>query len=424
MSSKLISFFFLVLLLGCSCTPTPSPDIKVEGIQPVWSTKLPGKAGIYNDGLIGLPIYDDKIMFHSTYSTGIVNDVFEEDNRIHALNMETGEIQWTYPTSYNKNKPMLFGGTAYQLNEFVVAKMQILGSVLTDKLVGVNLKTGQELWYKEIPAINSYNIRPDVVGTSSDFFYFEQTNKNAILCKGDIYTGQTKAVLEIQPEHCYNYNFGTSNVLFHSNKKLVIMGAKERNSLSSDDQLKDSYIYIVDVANNYSLNKILLKTDIGGDKDMLIARIYCDDDKIFAACGLTTVCYNLNTQTVEWTYKSTESYNYMTNNVVVNDGVVFLYGDNRYVGLDAQTGKKLYQGDIQCGNADAFNGSVYVIGCDAKLYILDIQTGKILHRIICPEEYTTNTGFNTYCKPQVYGDKLYVFGNYHAYCYEAVPKEE
>ena len=147
-------------------------------------------------------------------------------------------------------------------------------------------------------------------------------------------------------------------------------------------------------------------------------------NKIFFTAGRMSSCFNISSNTLEWTYKSTESYNYMTNKVVVNNGVVFLYGDNRFVGLDANTGEKLYQGDIQCGNANAFNGYVYVIARDAKLYILNIKTGKTLHRIVCPEKYTTNTGFFTACKPQVYGDKLYVFGNYHAYCYDAVPKEE
>ncbi len=407
----------------CSCTPIPQPEVEIEGIKPIWETKLPGKAGIYNYGLKGLPIYEGKIMFHSTYFSDIISGDFEEDNRIHTLDMKTGEIQWTYPTSYIKNKPMLFGGVPYQYNEYVVTKMRKQGSIETDKLVGLNLKTGHELWYKEIPKTNSYNIRTDVVGNDNNFFYFEQTDKNAILCKGDMLTGKTNYVLEIQSEYGYNFNYGTSNILYHGDKNLIIMGAKELNSLSSDNPLKDSYIYIIDLANNYSLKKVLFETNLGGDKDMSIAHIYCDGDKIYAACGLTTICYNLNTQIIDWTYKSTESYNYMTNNVVVNNGIVFLYGDNRFVGLNAETGEKLYQGDNYCSEANAFNGYVYLIG-DSKLYILDIKTGKTLHRIICPEEYTINEGFNPYCIPTVYGDKLYVFGYYHAYCYEAIPKEE
>ena len=118
----------------------------------------------------------------------------------------------------------------------------------------------------------------------------------------------------------------------------------------------------------------------------------------------------------------------MTNDVVVNNGVVFLFGSNRYVGLNAETGEKIYQGDIGCGNANAFNGYVYIISNDGHMYILDIKTGKKLHRITCPERVLPNPKwggvFATGCKPQVYGNKLYVFSCTSAYCYDAVPKEE
>jgi len=415
----LIFLFSILFLLGCSCTPTPIPE--VEGIKPIWETELPGKAGIYNDGLIGFPKYENNLIFHSTYFTGIINNDFQEDNRIHSLDMETGEIKLTSPTSYNKNKPMLFGGVPYQYNEYIVTKMRKQGSVLTSKLICLNLETGQELWFKEIPETKSYGWSTDVVGNDNNFFYFEQTDKNAILCKGDMLTGMTNNVLVVQPNKEFNFSTISSNLVFQKEKKLIITGGWERDTQNSDIYASINYLYIIDIDSNKVINKVYSDSL---DSHMSISFIYCNGDKIYAACGLSTICYNLDTQVIDWTYKSTESYNYMANHVVVNDGVVFLYGDNRFIGLDAQTGEKLYQGNLQCGEANAFNGYVYVIARDAKLYILDIKTGKTLHRIICPEEYSTHTGFLTYCKPQVYGDKLYVFGNYHAYCYEAVPKEE
>ena len=298
--------------------------------------------------------------------------------------------------------------------------MRILGSVLTDKIVGVNLKTGNELWYKEIPEANSYNIRTDVVGEGEDFYYFEQTKNNSILRKGNVVSGQATDILEIQPAQGYNYCKASSNVIFVKEKKLIIIGAWEMDTTNRDYSTSKNYLCILDLKTNTILNKVYSELF---EPDMSISHIYSDGGKIYAACGLTTICYNLNTQIIDWTYKSTESYNYMTNNVVVNNGIVFLYGDNRFVGLNAETGEKLYQGDNYCSEANAFNGYVYLIG-DSKLYILDIKTGKTLHRIICPEEYTINEGFNPYCIPTVYGDKLYVFGYYHAYCYEAIPKEE
>lgn len=411
---------FVLFMLGCSCTPTSIPE-EVEGIKPLWSTKLPGKAGVYNRGIIGFALFDGKAHFHSTYYTGIINDVFEEDNRIHALDIETGKIQWTYPTSYNKSKPMFFGGAPYQYNEYVVTKMWKQGSIKTDKLVGINFQTGKEIWFNEIPITYSNVCSTDVVGEEESFYLFEQTRKNAILCKGNIYTGETDAVLVVEPEQGYNYTNITSNVVFQKEKSQIIAGAWERDTTNRDTYAYQNFLYIIDAKNNFTLTKI--HSDFF-DKKMLIAYISCHGDKVYAACGLTTICYNLNTLTVNWTYKSTESYNYMTNQIVVNDGIVLLYGDNRYVGLDAHTGEKLYQGDIQCAKANAFNGYAYIIGRDEYLYILDIKTGRKIHKITCPDKLNSGDGFHIACTPQVYGDKLLVFGYYHAYCYDAVPKEE
>jgi hypothetical protein len=295
------------------------------------------------------------------------------------------------------------------------------GYIKTDKLVGINFQTGKEIWFNEIPITYSNVCSTDVVGEEESFYLFEQTRKNAILCKGNIYTGETDAVLVVEPEQGYNYTNITSNVVFQKDKSQIIAGAWERDTTNRDTYAYQNFLYIIDAKNNFTLTK--MHSDFF-DKKMLIAYISCHGDKVYAACGLTTICYNLNTLTVNWTYKSTESYNYMTNQIVVNDGIVLLYGDNRYVGLDAHIGEKLYQGDIQCAKVNAFNGYAYIIGRDEYLYILDIKTGRKIHKITCPDKLKSGDGFHIACTPQVYGEKLFVFGYYHAYCYDAVPKEE
>ena len=195
------------------------------------------------------------------------------------------------------------------------------GSIKTDKLVGINLETGQEVWFNEIHFTYSNICSTDVVGKDESFYLFEQTRKNSILCKGNIKTGATNAVLEVEPEKGYNYTNITSNVLFQKDKSLIIAGAWERDTTNRDTYAYQNYLYIIDAKNNFLLKKI--HSDFF-DKKMLIAYISSNGDKVYAACGLTTICYNLITQTIDWTYKSTEAYNYMTNRIVVNDGVVFL----------------------------------------------------------------------------------------------------
>jgi len=416
--SKYYNLIVFILLLGCSCTPIITPQ--VEGIKPVWSTKLPGEAGIYNDGLIGLPLYDGKIIFHSTYFTNFE----EEDNRIHALDVETGKILWTFPSQYKKENSMFFLGVPFLKNEYLVAKMPTFGNTLPyDRLICINLETGKEVWNKSFLTSFSNNVcYDDIVGNENDFYFFQQTENNALLYKGNLLTGDTTVYLKIIPETPSNFSETTSNAIngVFNNKDIIVTGGLERIKNNRDIYDFNTFLYLIDLNKKDSINKIPI---ILPDKGNPINRIYLYNQKVYLVYGRTSSCYNTITSTIEWTFTSVESFNFMTNHIVVNDNIVFLYGDNRYVGLNAETGEKLYQGDIQCGNADAFNGYVYIIGRDGYLYILDIKSGKQLHKITCPTKYTEHDGFSTGCKPQVYGDKLYVFSYKYAYCYDAEPKE-
>lgn len=414
-----ISILFIIFhLLGCSCTPIPQPSTEVDGIKPLWSTKLPGESGIYNDGLIGMPIFDGKILFHSTYFTNIN----AEDNRIHALDIETGEIKWTFPVAYNKNNSMFFWGVPYLYNEYLVVKMPKFGNVLfTDKLICINLLTQQQVWQKTLRESISFNSNDNVVGINTDFYFLQQSDSNTLIYKGNCQNGDTTLLVKVNADQPENYNRSSSGLQYFqttNNGKYLFVGALEEKKNSTDSYAYKTYLYIIDIEKKVLVKKLpILRKDEG----QTINDIISTNNRVYFTCGRTTFCYNPNIDSIEWSFSSLESYNYMANHIIVNNNIVFIYGDNRYIGLDAQTGKKLYQGDIQCSNANAFNNFVYIIGSDAKLYIIDINTGRILNQITCPEKYVTHTGFLTGCKPHVFGDKLYVFGNYHAYCYKAIP---
>ena len=210
-ASKILVVF---MLLGCSCTPTPVPAIKVEGIQPLWATKLNDGSGIFNRGL-GMPIFDGKILYHSTYFTNLEG----EDNRIHALDMVTGEIEWTFPEKYEKENSMFFGSNPYVYNEFAICKMPKSGITLPyDRLVCVNMNTGNEVWIKSFSESNSYNVNYDhVVGYNSEFYFFQQTNTNSVLYKGDVISGDISILLNINPTPTYDYCRTSSELLFYKN---------------------------------------------------------------------------------------------------------------------------------------------------------------------------------------------------------------
>ncbi|MBV5281590.1 MAG: PQQ-binding-like beta-propeller repeat protein [Paludibacter sp.] len=413
-------FWGVISLWGC--TNTPIPPWTVDGIQPLWSFKLPGKAGVYNDGLIGLPIYNGKILFHSTNFTNIVDGKFEEDNRVNALDSSTGELQWKFPLDYSKTNSMFFGAVPYILDEYLVTKMPASGIFQeTDKVLCFNMSSQQEIWQKIMPKSLSLNTSIDVVGNANLFYFIQETKKETLIYEGNIMTGDTTMIYRIKAAAPYNKVEISSDPLFYNSKDgkpQLIFGTVEEIENNSSSDFK-TYCCIFDIQSRL----IKYKTLIPRNDDYLLGHFKMMDNRVYMTCGRTSTCLDPNTGGIIWQYFSEGYVNYATPRLSVSDGVVFLNGDNRYIGLDALTGKKLYQGDTQCANGDSFNGYMYIIGRDEYLYIVNIHTGKITAKITCPEKNPKSGGggFHIGCKPQVHGDKLYVFSYTSAYCYKATP---
>jgi len=411
-----------ILIQGCTFTPYIPQQRTVEGIQPIWETKLPGKAGIYNLGLVGLPIYDGNVIFHSTYFSTFSNNVMKEDNRIHGLDVETGEVKWTFPAEYSSANSMCFNSVPYIYNEYLVTKMGKQGLFLdADKLICINMKTHEEVWKKSLPNYISFSTSNDVVGKDQFFYFVQESEFESLIYKGNIVTGDTTLILKIKPEAPLNCIEISGKQLFYTTaagRDLLIFGLYEYDINSSSTPFK-TFCCIVDLESQ----TILLKKQIPRVDNYLLGNFRIADNKVYMTCGRTATCLDINTGDILWQFFSNEHNNYSATRLSISDGVVFLNGDNRIIGLNALTGSKLYQGDLQCGNAIADKGFVYVMGRDGKLHILNIHNGYELHVITCPERVITGDSFITGGIPQVHGDKLFVWGNYHAYCYDAIPKE-
>jgi len=413
------SLLIAVVILLISCKEIQQPPIQREGIQPLWETRLPGKAGIYHYGLEGLPTYNGNILFHSSYMFAPA----EEDNRIHALNMKTGQIQWTFPLTYVKSKPMVFSSMPYIFNGNLVVKMLACQTFSrNDKIVCINLNTGMQSWEKELPQEHSLNSRSDIVGVGNKFYFTERSETSTIFYTGDILTGEITLLKKIDAKAPNNICEPFGNPVLvntDSGKSYLISGGMEKveNIYSINNP---SFLYVIDLKTNELVDRIAGEVD----ESYSFNDLFVLNDKLFYTSGRVCACYNFEKMEKEWTYRSAEPFNYMANRLVVSDSIIFLHGPNRFIGLSTKFGTKVFQGDLMSsGGASIANGYVYVISNDSKLYILNAETGKIVQRIVCPEEYEKNPrGFGLASIPKVYGDKLYLFGNYHAYCYDATPK--
>lgn len=417
-----ILFIIGILTQGCTLTPYMPPQRTVEGIQPIWGTKLRGKAGIYNLGLVGLPIFDGNVIFHSTYFSSFSNKVMKEDNRIHGLDVITGGVKWTFPAEYSSSNSMCFYGVPYIFNEYMVVKMPRNGIFLdTDKILCINLNTHQEVWKKSLPNYISSSTSDDLAGKDQFFYFVQESEFESLIFKGNIVTGDTTLMLQLKPEAPLNCIEVSGKQLFYTTdagRDLLIFGLYEHDINSSSTPFK-TYCCIVDLESQ----SILLKKQIPRNDNYLLGIFSIADNKVYMTCGRTATCLDINTEDILWQFFSNKHINYSASRLSISDGVVFLNGDNRIIGLNALTGSKLYQSDLQCGNAIADKGFAYVMGRDGKLHILNIHNEYELHVITCPERVITGNSFITGGIPQVHGDKLFVWGNYYAFCYDAIPKE-
>lgn len=408
---KSLIIISLFVFVGCKNLAPQIQDIQNE-IQPEWECKLPGEAGIYNDGLIGLPVYENEIYFHSTYFTGPEG----EDNRIHAVDMGTGKVNWTFPNAYQSGENMFFWGVPYQFNEWMVMKMPSFEKVNTnDKIVCLNLNTRSRKWDISMPDSLSFTAGNNIVGNEESFYFCQESSTKSYIFKGNIHSGDTSLLFQFENSlESAGVEISTELSLAEFKQhQYLVFGVLEWTSHKSDLEF-ENYLVIADPVNQKVIHKIhISKTEKFG-----INQIKCHDDKVWLTCGRNATCISLETGKILWNYYSPESLNYLTTGICLDEDVLFLWGDNRYQALNAFTGQKIYQNNLECGNADVFEGVVYLIGRDSKLYCVDINTGNVIQSVSCPEEKKIiSTGFLTSCKPQVHKDHLYLFGNYHAYSY-------
>jgi outer membrane protein assembly factor BamB len=192
------------------------------------------------------------------------------------------------------------------------------------------------------------------------------------------------------------------------NQPLFLFSTKEF-AQQSDFNAKESAVCLLDLKSGNLISKINIVDDVHYNVTDLV--LY--EDLIYCISGRKVFCLNPQTGTTEWTCQSTGIFNLITTDMLVDKKVLFLWGFNRYLGLDIKTGTSIYEHEITCGNAAVFDGLVYLISRDGELYIIDIQTGEIKQKISSPEN-----NFLTGCKPNVYEGKLYVFDYFNAYCYQ------
>lgn len=407
-----VCLFFCLLLPGCNYNApatfeTPSTAVK-------WLTLLPGKAGIYNDGLIGLPVYDSKIIFHSTYFSSSTL----EDNRLHALDMETGELIWTYPAEYNGEDPHFFWGVPYLYNEYLITKMPTFGSLSdSDYLLCIDIKTGTGKWKFKLPANQSRFTCRNLTGVGETVYFVQQSASNGYIYRANVFTGSRELLYIVEPMiEGYDKVEITSHdiaLLQLPNDTLLVMGIKESNTRDSDNKGQRS-LFVV----NLSKACLMSNIPISGDSLYSISSLKTADSFVYLSCGRTAFCVDIVSGEIVWSFYANSTINEAAPSLEVSRDVIMLWGHKRCLLLCRQTGVLLNEFNLEAGNVTVDDNHAYIVGRDGQFYVLSLSEGSV--HVMQPFQLSNSNrlSFSTGCKPRILDGKIYAFGYQHAICFE------
>lgn len=399
------------LITGCGIDTPVNNTPEEDEHKPLWVQELPGKAGIYNDGLIGFPVFQNQVFFHSTYFTGK-----EEDNRIHALDMNTGEIKWTFPTSYKSSEPMFFWGYPYLYENYLVMKMpQFQSNTSNDRIICINPENQEVRWKINIPDEFSEYASRDVSGDEEKIWFFQQGSKSGRIYEANIINGDTVCIFKAFIDNPLEEVRIASN--FH---QMIKSGIDTKMVFSTTiSEVKNTmkfrcYLNILNLKTR-QIDKELL---IEGDPSYSVSFIRVHENKIFLCRGKTVQCYDHVLDKTDWVQNVVLKNSSASTEMLYADNVLFMWGTGGYYAFNTTNGELIYRGTIECGNANVFDGIVYIIGQNGKLYLVDIKTGQQIKEIKAPNNNRGDMSFSTGAKPQIHEDKLYLFTRYYAVCYK------
>lgn len=405
------SGFILAIMIGgmaCAADPTPpshEPDIP----HLVWKTRLPGDAGTYNDGLVGLPLVDNKVLFHST----IFTNKYQEDNRIHALNVETGELIWTYPREYSPDNPCFFGGKPYIQDQTMVVKMSAFDPYCDhDRILIMDISTGKQQSVLHLPVSLSNFSCPDIVGIDNAAWFTQEDTYTSSIYKIDLLSGDTTRVATLRssdPDGRIEISNRELHLYDYYGHKCLLLGLTD----FTPDTIK-CRVALVSV----ETGDLIYTREIEADLLFPVNYLQLRDSLLYYTSGRNSGCLNVNTNSMVWENIQEGSFDSILPGLHIQGDVVFLWGHAGCAAYHAFSGKLLYTLPVECANVNGISPYIVLIERDGTTSIREELTGKIVKKLKVDKVNVEINGFSYSCKPGIYGSQVFLFGTYFAYCFK------
>ena len=392
--------FFLCLLV-CSCCFTPIEEhTEKDYLQPEWEASISTFESpyIYYDGLPNLPMYDNLIIAHTTIKD---EGMWEEDNRLCAINTETGTVDWYFPSDLSVASYCGFNHEGYIYGNKLVFQYQKDARTYESRrihtTVCLDASTGETIWEESFNSDDNHGSVRDVVG-SGDTCYF--VKDSTVICKVDIANDIVEEFYDTDSLHinglsmCDNYLALSCNVPANS---------------------EFNYNTYAMVLNKDTGEKILLKylsTDsIWAHCDVYGGIIYCSVYKYLTAINIST---GLNL------WERSDPGADFAHDMYVFNSVLLKCADDETVGYNKITGDIIYEYKSYGSWYSAADGRyAYIVNRKGYVDVIDIESGKVLDSIKSRYSDMSDSFFGSY--PVIYDNKLYIMSYNHLFRYPSYP---
>ena len=392
MEMRLTIIVSLALSFLCSCCKT---QYEQGSLQPEWETVIPtGTSGeIFYEGLPNMPKSGDIIIAHTT----LRDEGFRaEDNRLCAIDINSGNVVWYFPADQNEKHYCFFNSKGYLYNDKLVFQYEKNGRdhqwSITTTCLDVN--TGAVIWELERDTPNSH--RP-AVGRRNECFFAPDS---CSVYKVDLNTNQRNEL----------YHTGSNDIYLTD---LALFGDYLVLSCCSDsvEEYKlETFAIIIDVRTgqevfNYDLGRGDVPPHFLLEKSILYANV-------------ETYLTAIDIHTGKRIWERDDRWAYTLFDMFIYKGVLLKCAGNATVGYDKETGKILYDYQDYGSYYTTLQGQyAYLVNRRNEIDIIDVETGTKLDNIVCP--YGEIGFFGSY--PVIYDNKMYVMGENRLFRYPTYP---
>ena len=377
-------------------------------LQPEWETRIPTGSSkyIYYDGLPVLPKYKDWIIAHTTVYDGGFNF---EDNRLCAVNLNTGLVDWHFPKNTEERHYCDFDAKSYQYKNKLVFQYQKDARTYESRdchtICCLNLDSGEILWEIERKFDKSRPANMDIIGKDKTCYFLQDS---CIVCCVDL---NTDVCTEIYKDDILKINY-------------MSLASEDRLLLFCYEDVIGSFAYLtyIKILNLKTKAIEYFRKLTPENANRMITSIpaigFEKNGILYTNLDTYTAAIDIGSDKLLWGRQDYETYN--SKDMFEYNGVLLKCGVNATTGYNAKTGEILYNYDNYGSNYATQQGQyVYLLTCKGFIDIIDIKSGTKLDYIKCKYDENGESFLGSY--PTLIDGKMYIMSYNHFFRYPTYP---